>query len=328
VKRAAARGKKPGGLDSSALPALSKGSMPLRQMLARFLMRAASHLDPNARGAVLFAPGSYYSPLPDVAAMNENIDDALNSSAHGWVGVDLRPEVHGQRLERFLETAGKVMLPETPQPGFRYHSSNDFFVFADAFALAQMILHEAPRRIIEVGSGFSSAVMLDVREQLGRAMALTFIEPFPERLKSLLRAEDQVGTTLRAEPVQRVPIEVFSALEAGDFLFIDSSHVVKVGSDLADLFLRVLPALRSGVWVHFHDIFWPGPYPHRWLREGRGWNETLVLQILLGSSPHYEVEWFNAFAGAKFAGRFRERCPRFLLNTGGSLWVRKRPGEG
>jgi len=291
--------------------------------LARAATRVASCLDRNLTGATIFEAGSFYSPLLDVHAYASDPEAFVNSSAKGWDHIDLREAAQAARLEHMLALPNPLPLHDAPDPRWRYSTTNDFFVFSDAFALTSMIALEKPRRIIEVGSGFSSAVMLDTRDHLSLPIELTFIEPYPQRLETLLRPTDRTSSRLLVQPVQQVPLAEFTALESGDFLFIDSSHVAKVGSDLSDLILRVLPVLRPGVWVHFHDIFFPGPYPASWLREGRAWNEVPFVQAFLLGNRSFAVEWFNAFAGVRFRERLTERCPRFMHNTGGSLWLRR-----
>src|SRR5690606_1833553 len=111
--------------------------------------------------------------------------------------------------------------------------------------------------------------------------AFTFIEPYPRLLQSLITPDDAAAVTILPQRVQEVPLSVFDQLEPQDILFIDSSHVAKVGSDVVFLLLRVLPRLRPGVLIHFHDIFYPWSYPMRWIRQGCAWNESLFLRALL-----------------------------------------------
>ena len=291
--------------------------------LARQLVRLAARLDRNLAGATLFEPGNYYSPLLDLHDLARDPKAFLNSSARGWDHIDLCENVQAARLEQFLAIENPFPFPEEAGSRWRYYSENDFFVYADAFALAGMMATEKPRRIVEVGSGFSSALMLDVREHFTLPTELTFIEPYPERLKKLMRELDYPTSRLLAQPVQQVALEEFTRLESGDFLFIDSSHVAKAGSDLSDLLLRVLPVLQPGVWVHFHDIFYPGPYPTSWLLLGRAWNEVPFLQAFLMGNRAFTVEWFNSFARERFRERLAAGCPHFLKRLGGSLWLRR-----
>ena len=108
-----------------------------------------------------------------------------------------------------------------------------------------------PKRIIEVGSGFSTAKLLDTAELFLPSLELTCVEPNPERLRALIEPDDRVD--IIAAPVQEVPLEKLTSLEDGDVLFIDSTHVAKAGSDVRWLYLHVLPRLASGVVVHIHD---------------------------------------------------------------------------
>jgi predicted O-methyltransferase YrrM len=182
----------------------------------------------------------------------------------------------------------------------------------------------APKRIIEVGSGHSSALMLDTIEHAeGLDVHTTFIEPFPARLHSVLRDQDRRTSTIIERRVQDVPLATFETLEADDILFIDSSHVSKVGSDLNYLVFDVLPRLAEGVVVHVHDIFWPFEYPLEWIRAGRAWNEIYLLRAFLQYNEAFDVTLFNHYVGEKHAAFFEAHMPLFLENTGGSLWLRK-----
>jgi len=110
---------------------------------------------------------------------------------------------------------------------------------------------------------------------------ITFIEPFPQRLKSLLKDTDKDNVTIIEKFAQDVSPSIFLNMEAGDLLFIDSSHVVKCGSDLHILMFDILPLLPKGVFVHFHDIFYPFEYPIEWVKQGRYWNENYFLRAFL-----------------------------------------------
>jgi hypothetical protein len=120
-----------------------------------------------------------------------------------------------------------------------------------------------------------------------------------------------------------VPVETFSGLGPGDILFIDSSHVSKYESDVNYLIFKVFPALKSGVIVHIHDIFYPFEYPMQWLLEGRAWNEAYLVRAFLQSNAKWEIFLFADFAGKKFREYLAEHMPLCLKNTGGSLWIRK-----
>jgi len=186
-----------------------------------------------------------------------------------------------------------------------------------------MMRHFRPTRIVEVGSGHSSALMLDVNDHwLNKEMGLTFIEPFPDRLLSILRPGDHANTTLLTTQVQDVDLEVFGELGPRDFLFIDSSHVSKAGSDVNFLMFEVLPTLQPGVIVHFHDIYWPFEYPSEWAHEGRAWNENYMLRAFLAYNARFEIVLFNNWLATTQADVARARMPGWSALGTGSLWLR------
>jgi predicted O-methyltransferase YrrM len=204
--------------------------------------------------------------------------------------------------------------------------ANPWFGHGDAISLYAMLRHLRPKRVIEVGSGFTSALMLDTDEKfLGRSVRFTFIEPFPEgRLLGILRDEDRQSVRLVQDIVQAAPLTTIAELDSNDILFIDSSHVSKIGSDVNYIFFEVLPALRPGVVVHFHDVLWPFEYPQAWVMEGAALNEAYILRAFLQYNQVFEVLLFNSYLGYKFAPLLEKLMPRFLNDPGGSLWLRKR----
>lgn len=172
-------------------------------------------------------------------------------------------------------------------------------------------------------------MMLDTDERhLGSATEFTFIEPYPDRLHRLLRDSDRSRGRIRIveETVQAVPDRVFSELEAGDILFIDSSHVVSTGGDVNRLLLELVPALPAGVRVHVHDIFWPFDYPEVWLEEGRFWSETYLLHALLIGNRALSVDVFTSYLFWTQHDEVARRAPAWdAIGSGGvSIWLRTR----
>lgn len=116
----------------------------------------------------------------------------------------------------------------------------------------------------------------------------------------------------------------FAALEANDILFIDSTHVAKINSDVNAAFFDILPQLAPGVCVHFHDIFYPFEYPRAWVYEGRNWNEAYLLRAFLLFNTAFAVRWFTTFLTMFHRERFAADMPAVLLNPGGSIWLQRR----
>jgi hypothetical protein len=271
-----------------------------------------------------YPPGHFHSPLLDIEGLGPEDRSLPFDGAEEWENIDLLPneqrEFYKDLITRFpLSTP----FPNQKTDGHRYYSDNCWFVWGDAFVLSGIIRREKPKRIVEVGSGFSSAVMLDTLAHSSFSVELTFIEPKPRRLHSLFTPQDEFSTTVINRSIQEVPSSVFDQLEANDILFIDSSHVVKIGSDVSFILLRILPKLRPGVIVHFHDIFYPHSYPSEWIRQGRAWNESLFLRAFLLGNSQFKIMGFNQFAKSAFPEIFRDTIPEFLTMTGGSIWIRK-----
>jgi predicted O-methyltransferase YrrM len=192
---------------------------------------------------------------------------------------------------------------------------------ADASVLRSMLLDRRPQRVVEIGSGYSTAVTLDVAEEALPDLEITCVEPYADRLRSRLRAGDRDRLTLVERPVQEVePARLVEGLEPNDIFFIDSTHVVKAGSDVAHLFLHTLPLVPPGVVVHVHDIFWPFEYPDEWLRLGRDWTESYLLQAFLAFNGAWEVLLFNSWLWAEHP---ELAAPGTEAEHPGSIWLRR-----
>jgi hypothetical protein len=279
------------------------------------------HVNPFLKFA---PPGHFYSPIPDIDVVDRYRASILNPSATNVPGIDLQVPRQLALLESFASYQDDMPFREEPTPRLRYYFGNPYFSYGDAVILYSMLRHRQPRRIVEVGSGFSSAVMLDTNEHFfTQSIAMTFIDPYPQRLLSLLSGDDALTHEVISHVVQDVPMERFASLEAGDVLFIDSSHVVKVGSDVVHLVTSVLPRLGRGVLIHFHDVFWPFEYPEAWIRDGRAWNEGYILKAFLQFNAAFEIVFFNSYLAAHHTAEAARHLPLFLKNPGGSLWIEK-----
>jgi predicted O-methyltransferase YrrM len=272
-----------------------------------------------------FPPGHFYSPLPS----REEIAAAFGRGGFGppFPGIDLNEAVQYARLERFAGYYPDQPFPEQPTPARRFHLDNPSYGHYDAIMLYCMLREAQPRQVIEVGSGFSSAAMLDANEHAfeGR-ISFTFIDPDMNRLKPLLRGEDAGRVSLIEKRVQEVPLERFTALRENDVLFIDSSHVSKIGSDVNRLYFDVLPVLAPGVLVHIHDVAGNLEYPRDWLEDGRAWNEQYLLRAFLMHNAAYRIELFTAWLWNAQNQLIRERLPLCARGGGGQMWLRKIAG--
>lgn len=272
----------------------------------------------------MFPPGHYYSPLPDLDEVRRNEARLFGAPPTTLPGIDLREAEQLALLHGFAALYPDIPFGDEPRPGLRYHYQNPAYSYSDAIMLHCMLRTLRPERLVEVGSGHSSCVTLDTRQYfLDASMHTTFIDPYPQLLQSLLRPEDLATTTVLAQPLQEVDLAVFTQLRANDVLFIDSTHVAKIGSDVNRLLFEIFPALAPGVVIHLHDIFYPFEYPKEWIHEGRVWNEAYMVRAFLQYNSAFEVLLMNTYMAHFHREFFAAHMPACLLNTGGSLWLRK-----
>jgi len=241
-------------------------------------------------------------------------------------GLDLDPAGHRRLLTEVFPPLmdGYDYASEGPpdEQLERFYDFNGQFERQDPRVLFCMLKWVRPKRIVEVGSGYSTLLMMDVNQRfLGGSAAITCVEPYPRPFLRLAHYAGEI--TLLERRAQDLPIGMLTTLDAGDVLFVDSSHVSKTGSDVNRIILQVLPRLKPGVYVHFHDIFIPADYPKEWIAQGLSWNEQYLLQAFLDFNPCFRVVYGSAIA--------RELHPRELKQFlgdnpahGGSFWLQRR----
>ncbi len=268
-------------------------------------------------------PGHYYSPIVDAKNVSRYIQAVGNPAALN--SIDLSKDLQVENWYRLLPHLQSVPFPAQVTARFRYFFENPSFSYADGSVLHAMLLTHRPRRLIEIGSGYSSACSIDTIDQyLGGNTEVTFIEPNPQLLLSLLGEERASRCEIHSCAVQDTDLQLFRSLESGDFLFIDSTHVMKTGSDVCHELFDILPVLKAGVFIHLHDIFWPFEYPLSWvLGENRSWNENYALRSFLMYNDSFQIEFFNDFFAKNFAELILKDCPHMVKNSGGSIWLRK-----
>jgi methyltransferase family protein len=269
------------------------------------------------------APGHFGSPIPALKDIRSRENEVFRVPS-AIAGVDLHERQQLELVARFAELYADQPFTAEPTAGNRYYFDNSLFSYGDALMLHCLLRHFRPQRLVEVGSGFSSAVILDTDDLfLDESLKCTFIDPYPQRLRGLLRADDAGRQRVVVQPVQAVPLELFGDLGSGDVLFIDSSHVSKVGSDVNHLVFEVLPRLAPGVFVHVHDVFFPFEYPRQWIYQGRAWNENYLVRAFLMFNSAFEIVLFNSYLAQFHADEVEAHMPLWAKKPGGSLWLRR-----
>lgn len=266
-------------------------------------------------------PNHFYEPIPDTRALKPS--HFLEPSQ--LAGIDMNERCQLEMLSALSSSylsEFDEMIDSDIHP--RFNRANGQFVSVDANILYFLARHYRPNRILEVGSGNSTIIASRAvlkNRALGTPTTLTAIEPYPN---SVLRGGFDGLDGLIPLPVQDVPLREFERLEENDILFIDSSHVLKTGSDVQYLYLEVLPRLQAGVLVHIHDIFLPYEYPKAWVVDDlRFWNEQYLLQAFLMFNKTFEVVWAGNFMAQKHAGALAENLKVAPGARPGSFWIRK-----
>jgi predicted O-methyltransferase YrrM len=236
------------------------------------------------RSGVHFRTTHYYQPI--------YADNDLPADVTGeriLPGIDFNVGGQLALLDTFHYQNELVQFAESHAPGLEFSHANPNYSFGDAESLYSMLRTRKPRRLIEIGSGYSTrmaqaAIAANQCEAPGYECEHFCIEPY--EMSWLERLE----VRLIRQRVQDVDLALFEELSGGDVVFIDSSHVIRPYGDVLWEYQRIIPSLPAGVMVHVHDIFTPRDYPEPWLRQQRRlWNEQYLLEAMLSHSARYRI---------------------------------------
>ena len=265
----------------------SVGAMP-RGVLRRILRALHFRPDIAARAGYQVYPDVFYNPFPSA----KEVDLARLKLKRSLPGIKLDLPKAQALLAEIASYSGEVAKLLAERPAALIRTWDDTYPPADTAVLYAMLRHLKPKRYIEVGCGYSSRTstpaLLRNADEGVRCEAL-YVEPYPPAHL----AEVKLPGEFLKQKIEQVPVERFKQLQAGDVLFIDTSHVIKTQNDVEYELLQVLPSLNAGVWVHIHDIFTPYDYPEEWLvgngPNRGGNNEQYALECLLSGGEDWEV---------------------------------------
>ncbi|QIZ72496.1 class I SAM-dependent methyltransferase [Oxynema aestuarii] len=268
----------------------------------------------------------YYEPLPDFSVITRKhvIQKRLLTC------IDWNIEYQIDLAKRLIAYSGEIkQITEKKFKSLQFDFLNEVFFELDAAVYYSILRELKPSKVIEVGCGYSTqiaALAIAMNQQEGKAGKIICIEPYPQpRL-----TEPNLDVELISEKVEDIDLSFFAQLGAGDILFIDSTHTVKFGSDVCREILEILPAIPSGVWIHFHDIFSPYDYPAKWLiEERRAWNEQYMLEAFLAYNHSFEVVLANHLLSVDYPEEAAKIWPgvskwKDPYHHCGSLWLRKK----
>ena len=264
---------------------------------------------------------SFYSPIPDLRKIPESAWERESELA----GIQFD-------LERQLDYLAELRpyLDEFHPPEQAKGDSNAYFLEngsygrVDADVLYAIVRGAKPKRIIELGSGYTTLVTAQAcleNEREGAAAEYVAFDPYP----GVARPDLSGLTELARIPAEELPSERFGELGANDILIVDTTHTVKMGGDVNHVVLDVLPRLGGGVLVHFHDIFLPWEYPRKWAEDyGLYWSEQYLLQAFLSLNAKFEILCALYALARRRQDKLRELIPSWRDGVvPGAFWLRR-----
>jgi Methyltransferase domain len=266
----------------------------------------------------------YYSPIPDLSRLPEDV--WVRRSRLG--GVDVSVDSAIEFVERELAPFIAELDVPAQDPGIpgEFFLNNTGFETVDAELLYAFVRAMRPARVVELGSGYTTLLINLACRRNSDDGAQTVHEAFdPYPRPHILGDELPAPSKLTPISATDVTLDVFSGLQAGDILFVDTTHTVKLASDVNFVILDVLPVLAPGVIVHFHDIFLPWEYPRQWFEQmGWYWAEQYLLQAFLAFNTTFEI-LVPAHALAREQPEWLAAAvPSFTPRAApGSMWIRR-----
>ena len=243
-------------------------------------------------------------------------------------GIELNETEQLSWLEKFDYAEELARIPLHPSPDGQFYYKNPNFSEGDAECLYSLIRLKKPKRIIEIGSGFSTmmarkAIEQNMREDTTYASRHICIEPYEMKWLDAVK-----GIEVIRQKIEETDLSLFRQLEADDILFIDSSHVIRPQSDVLTEYLEILPILKTGVLIHIHDIFTPYDYLDHWLiDEIKLWNEQYLLEAFLSCNPQFEIILALNLLSHKHPAKLAEKFPMLRGHVEKaeprSFWIRK-----
>lgn len=306
---------------------LNKKFLFIWQIIGTFLIQEKNKLFPFwQKLGFHIIQKHYYEPIPDTRTLNDDLWDKKSE----LIGIDINEKGQIKLLSlfssEFKDEYEKFPEKKTSIP-YQYYINNHAFESVDGEILYCIIRHFKPKRIVEIGSGnstfLSAQAILRNIEDNDKECELTAIEPFPS---SILKRGFPGLNILIQKKIQDIPILEFNKLIENDILFIDSSHVLKIGSDIQYIFFEILPRLNNGVIIHFHDIFLPSEYPKpNVLNMHIFWNEQYILQAFLTFNNSFEVLWAGSYMHLKHPDKLEKAFYSYKREERwpASFWIRK-----
>lgn len=263
------------------MPTLSRKLKEAAKGFWRFALEQGQKL------GVSITPHHFYSDIPDFRELRRESHWKRPYSFHGVQGADMPSQL------AFVRDCCTPFLDRLRQGGIHAHACAENgepgYGPAEAAFLYAFIRRHKPARIVQVGSGVSTAVIRLAAKDENYSPTITCVDPYPTPYQ--VRMNDAGHIRLVAEKAQVVDLSVLTDMGESGFFFVDSTHTLRPGSEVTRMILEVLPRLPKSTWVHFHDIWWPYDYRPNILSDALFfWHETVLLAAFMSCNPRYAIQ--------------------------------------
>jgi hypothetical protein len=287
-------------------------------------MHSLIWIDPRVRGKIQemygfsIIPNNFYSNIPSVKEVEESFEYQNDGKCYNIDGLFDNKSMLS--VLRVLDNYSEEFDPPAEGGESECHEffwSNSQFSFSDAMAYYTFIRAYKPQKVLEIGSGFSTLIAVNAISQ-NRAGSITCIEPYPRNFL------DSAGVELVRKKIQDIPsCEISGFLDNGDFLFIDSTHTVKAGSDCLKIYLDLIPSIKKDIYIHVHDVFLPFAPPKNWATDLHiYWTEQYLLLAFLIDNPKIEILFGSKYHMEKNPEVLHDFMKGRAPSGGGSFWFK------
>lgn len=259
---------------------------------------------------IILLPYHFYTQIPNISDLKKDPYWKKPNSLFGINGAD-----PAEQLRFAQDCVDEKLAAELPamyiyEKAIQENGEDAGYGPIEADFLYCFVRRHQPRKVVQVGCGVSSSLILQAAKDAGYAVDLVCVEPYP--MPFLINADREGRLRLIQEKAQKVDMEVFTSLQPGDMLFIDSTHTVKVGSEVNRIILEVLPRVPAGVFVHFHDIYFPYDYRRDTLTgDIFFWSETTLLYAFLLNNPKYTIRTAMSILHYEYPAALKSMFPGY-----------------
>ncbi len=290
------------------LKQLSMFNRSTKESLKRLLRRVFEVGQKTFRINIL--PHHFYSEVPNIAELKADDYWKQPNTMYGINGANTTEQLAFAQMCCPKELSDSLATLDVHMTAVKANGEDNGYGPIEADFLYSFIIAKQPKRVVQVGCGVSTAIILRAAADAGYTCEVICLEPYPMEFLKRLNSEGKI--TLVQEKAQKVATELMTNLSPGDLFFVDSTHTVKTGSEVNKLVLEVLPRMPKGVFVHFHDIYFPFDYGrHLMSRDLFFWTESTLLYSFLTNNPRYTIRVAMSMLHYDFPSEMQKLLPAY-----------------